>query len=196
MQYLYEGEYDPVLLPDAGAAPTRAPTISSQKNGVRGKVYRLDFPHSCVTNNWDGCNERNVCPHHTCGAECHLDCVNFNCIACTIPSINGPADQLLLHAKMYEIGDKYDVVGLKELSKEKFDCACRHFWDDPAFPVAAHHAFSTTVDKDKGLRDIVSKTISSHMELLKKGEIRVLMTEVNGLALGVLLEKAEQVKWI
>jgi hypothetical protein len=31
---------------------------------------------------------------------------------------------------MYELADKYDVIGLKELSKEKFDGACQHFWNN------------------------------------------------------------------
>jgi hypothetical protein len=37
--------------------------------------------------------------------------------------MNGSAAQLLTHSKMYELADKYDVIGLKELSKEKFDGA-------------------------------------------------------------------------
>ncbi|KAF2794247.1 hypothetical protein K505DRAFT_304315 [Melanomma pulvis-pyrius CBS 109.77] len=193
MQYLYEGEYEPVLLPGAWIPP---PTRATKKRIVRTKViYTLTFPHTCVEDDWGACRERNICPHHTCAVDCPSNCVDFTCIGCTTPSIDGTADQLLLHAQMYEIGDKYDVAGLKELSKEKFDRACRDFWDDPAFPVAAHHAFSTTVDEDEGLRNIVSKVISSHMELLKKAEIKALMTEFNGLALGVLLDKAGREMW-
>ncbi|KAF1937280.1 hypothetical protein EJ02DRAFT_412596 [Clathrospora elynae] len=37
----------------------------------------------------------------------------------------GLAYQLMTHSRMYEIGDKYDVVGLKALSKEKFHHACQ-----------------------------------------------------------------------
>jgi hypothetical protein len=86
-------------------------------------------------------------------------------------------------------------VGLKELAKEKFDHACQNFWYDPAFSIAAHHAFSTTPDDDKGLRDIVSRTIASHMELLNKVEIEALMTEFNGLAFGLLKQKSQQNGW-
>jgi hypothetical protein len=86
-------------------------------------------------------------------------------------------------------------VGLKELAKEKFDRACQNFWNDPAFPIAAHHTFSTTPDEDKGLRDVVSKTIASHMELLNKAEIEALMTEFNGLAFGLLKQKSQQNGW-
>jgi hypothetical protein len=97
---------------------------------------------------------------------------------------------------MYEIGDKYDVVGLKDLAKEKFDRACRKFWDDDHFPIAANHAFSTTPEDDKGLRDIVCKTISDHVTLIQKPEVEALMMEFNGLAFGLFKAKALEQKWI
>ncbi|KAF2703730.1 hypothetical protein K504DRAFT_473736 [Pleomassaria siparia CBS 279.74] len=109
---------------------------------------------------------------------------------CKLEFGNCQADQLLTHAKMYEIADKYDVIGLKDLSGEKFRRACQSFWNDAHFPVAANHAFSTTPDHDKGLRDIVCNIISDQMELLDKPEIEALMTEFNGLAFGVLKQKA------
>jgi hypothetical protein len=97
---------------------------------------------------------------------------------------------------MYEIGDKYYVSGLKELSKEKFQLACYWHWDDAKFAEAANHAFSTTPEDDKGLRDVVCKIISQHMVLLKKPEIEALMMEFNGLAFSLLKEKAEQSGWL
>jgi hypothetical protein len=96
---------------------------------------------------------------------------------------------------MYEIADKYDVVGLKDLAIEKFRRACHHFWNTDEFSVAAHHVFSTTPDHDKGLRDIVSAAISAHMGLIKKPEVKVLLTEFNGLALGILEEKIIEHGW-
>jgi hypothetical protein len=96
---------------------------------------------------------------------------------------------------MYEIADKYDVVGLKDLVKEKFGRSYQKFWDNPKFAIAAHHAFSTTPDHDKGIRKVVSATISAHMELVEKAEVKVLMTEFNGLALGILEEKIKEHGW-
>jgi hypothetical protein len=96
---------------------------------------------------------------------------------------------------MYEIADKYDVVGLKDLVIEKFHRACQHFWDSDMFSVAAHHIFSTTPEHDIGLRDIVSATISAHMGLIKKLEVKALLTEFNGLALGILEEKIIEHGW-
>lgn len=93
---------------------------------------------------------------------------------------------------MYAIGEQYGVVGLKKLSQEKFRCACLHFWNQSEFAVAAHSVFSTTVEEDKGLRDLVSKTISDHMELVNKPEIEALMTEYNSLTFGILKQKVSK----
>ena len=96
---------------------------------------------------------------------------------------------------MYEVADKYEVVGLKELAKEKFSRGCKHFWNTPDFHIAADHAFLTTPDNDNGLKDLVSQTIAKHMELIQAPEIRALLMQFNGLALGILYAKSEELGW-
>jgi hypothetical protein len=88
---------------------------------------------------------------------------------------------------MYEVADKYNVPGLKELSKEKFRGACMKWWNEPKFGEAAHYAFSTTPENDEGLRKIVSEILVDHKELWTKAEIKTLMMEFNGLAYGILM---------
>jgi len=93
---------------------------------------------------------------------------------------------------MYEIADKYDVPGLKDLVVEKFSRACRQGWDCAKFPIAARYVFSTTPDEDKGLRKVVSSTIASHMkELVKKPEIESLLKEFSSLSYELLKAKIE-----
>jgi hypothetical protein len=113
-----------------------------------------------------------------------------------LPPASSDASQLLLHAKMYEIGDKYDVIGLKQLAREKFLRAAAEYWNDEQFALAAHYAFSTTPEEDKGLRDVVNNTISMHMELLNKPAVEALLTEFNGLAVGLLKMRARDLGWI
>jgi hypothetical protein len=95
---------------------------------------------------------------------------------------------------MYEIGDKYDVDGLKELAREKFAWMCTLFWNSAYFAPAAYYAYSTTPDEDKGLREVVSKTLFDHMDLIKKPEVEAVLNEFNSLAVGLLMMrmKADQ----
>jgi len=187
MNYLYEGEYDPELVSvDINAS-----------NSVQ--IQDKDKPHTCFGNRDIACTNNEVCAHHTCGQDCSSNCRRFVCLDCVAvresyrkPTVTGDASQLMTHVKMYGIADKYGVLGLKDLSQEKFRRACRSFWNDANFATAAHDAFLTTLDEDKGLRDIVSQIISDHMELLQKPEIEVLFVTFNGLAYGLLKEKQAQ----
>jgi hypothetical protein len=97
---------------------------------------------------------------------------------------------------MYEIGDKYDVLGLKQLALAKFSLACEKYWQSQKFAPAAHYAFSTTPESDKGLRDIVTETIAEHIEMLSSPAVEALLNEFNGLALGVLKIRAKDQGWI
>lgn len=178
VQYLYESEYDPVLLPNP---------ILPVTNGVAAQEKAHTCDESCCD------YEYQICSHHHCGSQCSFNCSNFLCDHCLV--INGNADQLTTHSKMYEIADKYDVYGLKELCIEKYKRACLKFWDDNKFAESAYHAYTTTLTRDKGLRNVVCKTISEHMNLLKKPEVEDLMTEFNGLAFGLLFDKAEESGW-
>ncbi|KAH3919350.1 hypothetical protein HBI56_025590 [Parastagonospora nodorum] len=207
IQYLYEGEYEP-RLSDASPIATAPRGDMSHREVVRtdnyntgyDRKYAYSFPHTCDSNGH--CTKLCICPHHICCNACGYSCRDFICDKCTRSTLpktfpaTGPPEQLLIHAKMYEIADKYDVVGLKDLVLEKFKRACVSFWDHDIFSIAAHYAFSTTMENDKGLRDIVSGTISEHMELIQKAEIQTLMTEFNGLALGILLIKADEHGWV
>lgn len=103
---------------------------------------------------------------------------------------------MLVHAKMYEAGDKYDVAGLKELSHEKFLRTCCKYWNDEHFAPAAYHALTTTHEADMGLRDIIKKVIAQHIELLNKPEVIALLHEFNGLATGILELRAKDLGWI
>jgi hypothetical protein len=184
IDYIYAAEYEPLL-------PLDIHKISA--SDTRSK-------HSCKSGHKACPNygaSRLVCQHHTCGISCAFTCKDFVCDTCFPPPIiiPGPPEQLLLHAKMYEIGDKYQVSGLKGLAKFKFELACARFWDHEMFAQATGHAFSSTPEQDLGLRGIVCKTISEHMELLKKEEVKALMEECNGFAFRVLMEKAEQLGW-
>lgn len=196
VQYLYEGEYDPVLPPTVAQTTTPA-VIRSAAFG--NKIFpSTSFPHTCYFRGFDGysCKHQGLFSHHKCDRDCKFKCKEFTCEACVIPSLIEPSSQLLTHAKMYELADKYEVDGLKDLAKEKFSICCKHFWDTPDFHLAASHAFSTTPENDTGLRDCVSQTIATNMQLLRKSQVRLLLMRSNGLALGILDAKSKELGWV
>lgn len=195
IQYLYEGEYDPKL-PDGKLSSDVVDPVAPVVSGPKKDGFHYRFPHTCAR----GCRSyHNVCPHHSCSTQCADDCVDFICKECCIPTVLPAADggpiQLLLHAKMYEIGDKYDVVGLKQLAREKFIRACTRYWDSKHFGPAVHHAFNTTPDEDQGLREVVNSVVAQHIELLNKPEIEILAKELNGFAFGLLKARAADLGW-
>lgn len=190
VQYLYEAEYNPII--------SMSTVPINHRNQTLPQTASHTCPKSAKQNNWDPYNQNYnqcswSCPHHYCGNNCSRTCEGFLCDKCI--SVEGDASQLLIHAQMYEIADKYDVTGLKTLSKEKFRWACMKFWDHPEFAQAAYHAYTTTPDGDKGLRGVVSKTLSDHMSLLLKPEVERLMVEFNRLSFDLLMAKAEQAGW-
>jgi len=190
VQYLYEGEYR-LESPD-GPGFRVVNAAGSGTTPDEQIEYTCDFPHTCDGAN-EGCMEPVICPHHTCGLHCESACIKFLCSECT--ETIEPPEQLLTHAKMYEIGDQYGVQGLKELSRKKSSKGCPLLWKADDFAMAANHAFSTTAENDEGLRAIVIGTILEHMELIRKPEIQALMVEFSSLALGVLLKKADEHGW-
>ncbi|KAF2846096.1 hypothetical protein T440DRAFT_511104 [Plenodomus tracheiphilus IPT5] len=186
VQYLYEGLHG---FPALGTHS--APVFT----GSRLSRYYYEFPHTCSSRYPPP--EHKVCDHHSCRSDPYDDeCNDFVCKVCCPYWSLPPAETMLLHAKMYEIGDKYDVTGLKDLSKHNFHLSCISHWNDDTFASSAHYAFSTTPDEDKGLRDIVSQTIADHMVLLNKPAVEAILNEFNGLAVGILKTRAKDLGWI
>lgn len=185
VQYLYEADYDPIL------STSTASTNTGNKNSPQTASHTC--PKDAGQDDWNSQECSWICPHHYCGRQCNYTCVDFICDQC-IP-VEGDASQLLIHAQMYEIADKYEVIGLKALSMEKFRWACTRFWDHAEFTQAAYHAYTTTPDDDKGLRSVVCRTLSNHMSLLLKPEVEGLMVEFNGLSFDLLMAKAKQAGW-
>jgi hypothetical protein len=62
---------------------------------------------------------------------------------------------LSIHADMYALGDKYQVVGLCSLAASKFSASLPHHWNSTDFITAVQTVYSSTPDSKRGLRDIV-----------------------------------------
>jgi hypothetical protein len=190
VQFFYESEYDPQFpsldrydLNEAGK-----PKLTV----LRRHDYHYDFPHTCKPHCPD--SEYRVCHHHHCTPKsCGEKCVNFICKICTraLPP-DCDADQLLLHAMMYELADKYDVTGLRYLAQVKFSRSCAAFWDTEHFAIAAEHALTSTPESDTGLRSVLFQTIRTHIKLLNVPSIVTLLHKHPDFMYSVLRTQAEE----
>ncbi|QIX02401.1 hypothetical protein AMS68_007918 [Peltaster fructicola] len=66
-----------------------------------------------------------------------------------------PPTNLVLHARVYALADKFDVFGLKTLVKMKFATAMTNCHACAELAEAIDEVYNSTADSDRGLRDIV-----------------------------------------
>ncbi|KAI4614133.1 hypothetical protein J4E80_006824 [Alternaria sp. BMP 0032] len=166
IQFLYENDYETKDL--TIKSDTRAAKALRASRSPSDFEFLFDFPHTT--------------------------CVNFVCEICA-PILEGTETNrttLLVHSKMYEIADKYDVNGLKDLARTKFSALCAIFWDKDVFAQAAEHALSSTPDSDDGLREVLRQTIISHIELLNKSDVAELLSKHTDFVFSVLRRVAEE----
>jgi hypothetical protein len=97
-----------------------------------------------------------------------------------------PKTGLATHARMYALADKYQISGLKALAQRKFQKAALQHWNSEEFAPALHIVFTSTLEEDRGLRDVVISTISRD-RLLEKPEVRAVVKELPELAFGLLM---------
>ncbi|KAI5457494.1 hypothetical protein BGZ63DRAFT_394864 [Mariannaea sp. PMI_226] len=83
-----------------------------------------------------------------------------------------PPSNLNLHAKVYALGEKYGIKGLKALAVKKFEDEVVHHWDSADFLLAIQEVYTSTVDHDRPMRDAVVATFSKHGSLLDKPSVQ------------------------
>ena len=104
------------------------------------------------------------------------------------------ANPLTIHATMYALGDKYQVDGLSDLAKKKFESCLHHHASSEDFLTAVQVAYSMTPDTNRGLRDVVVKAFLTHFQVDLAGipDIEAKLATIDELSL--LLIKAWPVK--
>ncbi|KAH8650039.1 hypothetical protein BX600DRAFT_442124 [Xylariales sp. PMI_506] len=99
--------------------------------------------------------------------------------------------ELLLHAHVYVLAEKYKIRGLKTLALMKFKSAATPVSVEDEkwvleFLEVTRKVF-TTMDGDKGLRDVVLKTFHQWPKLLDEPEVKSLLQELRSLAYDLLM---------
>ena len=89
---------------------------------------------------------------------------------------------LLLHTRVYALAEKYDIPALKSLARRKFEMAMACFYDSPEFADAVEEVYYSTIDTDRGLRDIVLQAFRSHPQLASTQDVFAVIKETPALA--------------
>lgn len=89
---------------------------------------------------------------------------------------------LLTHTRVYALAEKYDIPPLKSLAKAKFEMAMACYYDSPEFADAIEEVYCTTIDSDRGLRDVVLQAFRSHPQLASTQDVFGVIKETPTLA--------------
>ena len=78
----------------------------------------------------------------------------------------GSTYNLATHASVYGIAEKYEIMPLKDLAKQKFETMIKEQWNDPSLPDAIEIIYNTTHNADRGLRTILTTSIKGQIKKL------------------------------
>ena len=84
---------------------------------------------------------------------------------------------LVLHAKIYALGEKYEIRDLKALAFQKFSFEILKHHSSSSFREAAWVAYTSTVDGDRGMRNVVIDTVVKHRYLLQQEAFQQVVKE-------------------
>jgi hypothetical protein len=95
---------------------------------------------------------------------------------------NAEKPSLLVHARVYEIAERYGIAGLKSLARTKFAHQLELHYGSAEFPEACQEAYESTVDSDRGLRDVIIQTFRAHPDLTLRKDVEQSIRQTPGLA--------------
>ncbi|KAF4459178.1 speckle-type poz [Fusarium albosuccineum] len=86
----------------------------------------------------------------------------------TPPPMPTTVPNLPIHVKVYALAEKYAIEDLKAVALKKFRIEAKEHWQSQDFIDAIQEVYTSTVDSDRGLRDVLVGIICLHMELLDR----------------------------
>ncbi|UZP39222.1 hypothetical protein NXS19_007038 [Fusarium pseudograminearum] len=153
INYLYTQSYVP---PEAPAA-SESETTSTQKL----KPEPVSAKRQCSLGFAIWAAEEPLCP--------------YPCCASFRPPAPPRPPNLVLHAKIYQLGEKYGMKDLMALSLYKFrDEAVTHHHSD-SFRHAARFVYGSTVTQDRGMRNAVVQAVKTNIDLLDDKAFQVVI---------------------
>ncbi|CVL07630.1 uncharacterized protein FMAN_14507 [Fusarium mangiferae] len=101
----------------------------------------------------------------------------------------GPSSNLSHFAKVYALGEKYGIPGLKAIAVDNFKTLAKSYAQTEDFKFAAQEVYTSTIDQDRGLRDVVVNTVYENLGLLNHKAFEAFV-ESSGLGHDVLMKIA------
>ena len=89
---------------------------------------------------------------------------------------------LVTHAKVYALAEKYGIMGLKALARRKFASQVKEHLASEELSLAMQEVYESTVDSDRGLRDIVIQTFRAHPDIAQRQDVEEVVRGTPGLA--------------
>ncbi|KAF2221859.1 hypothetical protein BDZ85DRAFT_274762 [Elsinoe ampelina] len=89
---------------------------------------------------------------------------------------------LLAHTRVYALAEKYQIPALKSLAQAKFEVAMACFYDSPEFADAVEEVYNSTIDSDRGLRNVVIQAFRTHPQLANTQDVYSVIKSTPSLA--------------
>src|ERR1700733_9373338 len=99
-----------------------------------------------------------------------------------------PGAPLIVHARLYILGDKYDIPSLKELASRYYGEIVATQWNTKAFPESAEIIYNNIVVERDKLKDVIYEKATSNIStLISEPGFESLLRRTNDFAADILI---------
>jgi hypothetical protein len=103
-------------------------------------------------------------------------------------SAQEPGAPLIVHAKLYILGDKYNIPSLKGLACRNYGELVATQWNTKAFPESAEMIYNNIVVERDILKDVIYEKARSNIStLISEPKFQGLLRRINDLAADILI---------
>ncbi|GKU15602.1 unnamed protein product [Fusarium langsethiae] len=85
----------------------------------------------------------------------------------------------ILHARVYALAELYDIPALKATALEKFKGTIQDYFHPGRFLDGVEEAYVSTIQEDRGLRDVIVKFFYTHPDLLKQERVTNILQDIH-----------------
>lgn len=114
--------------------------------------------------------------------DTEVDAYNWDAQSTSSMDADTESAHLIIHAKVYAIAEKYAINGLKVLARRKFSSQVKEHLSSEELPLAMQEVYESTVDSDRGLRDIVIQTFRANPDIARRADVETIVKETPNLA--------------